>query len=112
MHGIPQIGASKCHVQKADGWTASSHLNFPIRIQDEQREFQLSATGTKLGRKRKSRTALKDCRRHQTAVNLRREAKEALLSSESIAALFPLQAQNKREHIATMPEEEGCCLFL
>lgn len=77
-----------------------------------EREFQLSATSTKLGRKRKSRTALKDCRRHQTAVNLRREAKEALLSSESIAALFPLQAQNKREHIATMPEEEGCCLFL
>lgn len=35
--GIPQIGASQCCVQKADGWTASSNLNFPIRIQDEQR---------------------------------------------------------------------------
>lgn len=35
--GIPQIGASKCCVQKADGWTVSSNLNFPIRIQDELR---------------------------------------------------------------------------
>lgn len=75
------------------------------------REFQLSAPSTKLGRKCKSKTALEGCRRHQTAVNLRREAKEALLGSESIAALFPLQAQNKREHIATMPKEEGCYFF-
>lgn len=95
--------------------TVSVDLNFPREIQDQQKELKLSVTiakmGTALGSK--TRTALKYCSRHQVASLFKFMDKEEILPSlESIPDLLPLPDQNKREHIATMLRDEGCCLFL